>query len=69
MRFPLAVTSIVLDVTSLVVPHSHTDPDLEVYPPQKSYSRSSGPDVEGCFLHEYLVAGWGMPVGELFDLE
>jgi hypothetical protein len=20
-------------------------------------------------MHEYLIAGWGMPVGELFDLE
>ncbi|BCR88820.1 uncharacterized protein ACHE_50018S [Aspergillus chevalieri] len=31
----------------------------EVYPPQN-------PDV---FLHEYVLAGWGMPIGELFDLE
>ncbi|PYH91458.1 hypothetical protein BO71DRAFT_48937 [Aspergillus ellipticus CBS 707.79] len=31
----------------------------EVYPPQS-------PDV---FLHEYVIAGWGMPIGELFDLE
>ncbi|KAF2138391.1 uncharacterized protein K452DRAFT_290973 [Aplosporella prunicola CBS 121167] len=23
----------------------------------------------GVFLHEYLLAGWGMPVGEMFDLE
>ncbi|GAB1202340.1 hypothetical protein APSETT445_000952 [Aspergillus pseudonomiae] len=30
----------------------------EVYPPQS--------DV---FLHEYVLAGWGMPIGELFDLE
>ncbi|KAF9885401.1 hypothetical protein FE257_012923 [Aspergillus nanangensis] len=30
----------------------------EVYPPQG--------DV---FLHEYVLAGWGMPIGELFDLE
>ncbi|PLN75302.1 hypothetical protein BDW42DRAFT_41905 [Aspergillus taichungensis] len=30
----------------------------EVYPPQA--------DV---FLHEYVLAGWGMPIGELFDLE
>lgn len=30
-----------------------------MYPPQN-------PDV---FLHEYLLAGWGMPIGELFDLE
>jgi len=21
------------------------------------------------FLHEWLLAGWGMPIGELFDLE
>ncbi|OJJ69457.1 hypothetical protein ASPBRDRAFT_45793 [Aspergillus brasiliensis CBS 101740] len=31
----------------------------EVYPPQS-------PDL---FLHEYVLAGWGMPIGELFDLE
>ncbi|KAJ5631573.1 uncharacterized protein N7484_011673, partial [Penicillium longicatenatum] len=31
----------------------------EVYPPQS-------PDI---FLHEYVLAGWGMPIGELFDLE
>ncbi|TPX22530.1 hypothetical protein DIZ76_014404 [Coccidioides immitis] len=31
----------------------------EVYPPQD-------PEL---FLHEYLLAGWGMPIGELFDLE
>ncbi|KAH3022379.1 hypothetical protein KXV73_001330 [Aspergillus fumigatus] len=31
----------------------------EVYPPQN-------PDL---FLHEYVLAGWGMPIGELFDLE
>ncbi|KAL2010671.1 hypothetical protein VTN00DRAFT_6478 [Thermoascus crustaceus] len=30
----------------------------EVYPPQS--------DV---FLHEYVIAGWGMPIGEMFDLE
>ncbi|KAI1472423.1 uncharacterized protein F4812DRAFT_464534 [Daldinia caldariorum] len=30
----------------------------EVYPPQS--------DV---FLHDVLLAGWGMPIGELFDLE
>ncbi|KAF2087341.1 hypothetical protein K490DRAFT_73736 [Saccharata proteae CBS 121410] len=23
----------------------------------------------GIFLHEYLLAGWGMPIGEMFDLE
>ncbi|KAF2018203.1 hypothetical protein BU24DRAFT_389955 [Aaosphaeria arxii CBS 175.79] len=31
----------------------------EVYPPK---------DVK-LLLHEYLLAGWGMPIGELFDLE
>ncbi|KAL2000242.1 hypothetical protein VTN02DRAFT_3367 [Thermoascus thermophilus] len=30
----------------------------EVYPPQS--------DI---FLHEYVIAGWGMPIGEMFDLE
>jgi len=30
----------------------------EVYPQQKDIS-----------LHEYLLAGWGVPIGELFDLE
>lgn len=42
---------------------------FEVYPPQKSYKREGGSDIEGRFLHEYLLAGWGMPIGELFDLE
>jgi len=42
---------------------------FEVYPPQKSYPRGNGENVEGYFLHEYLLAGWGMPIGELFDLE
>ncbi|KAH7028962.1 uncharacterized protein B0I36DRAFT_374642 [Microdochium trichocladiopsis] len=42
---------------------------FEVYPPQKSYPRRHAPDVPGLFMHEYLLAGWGMPVGELFDLE
>ncbi|KAI8712180.1 hypothetical protein NCS52_01315600 [Fusarium sp. LHS14.1] len=43
---------------------------FEVYPQQPSYKRS-GTDVPvpGLFMHEYLIAGWGMPVGELFDLE
>ncbi|CEO58686.1 hypothetical protein PMG11_03393 [Penicillium brasilianum] len=31
----------------------------EVYPPQS-------PDI---FLHEFILAGWGCPIGELFDLE
>ncbi|KAF3006875.1 hypothetical protein E8E13_010929 [Curvularia kusanoi] len=42
---------------------------FEVYPPKKSYSRDDGTAVEGVFMHEYLIAGWGMPVGEMFDLE
>ncbi|ORY03941.1 hypothetical protein BCR34DRAFT_491956 [Clohesyomyces aquaticus] len=31
----------------------------EVYPPRDP----------SLFLHEYLLAGWGMPIGEMFDLE
>ena len=42
---------------------------FEVYPPKKSYPRANGQTVEGLFMHEYLLAGWGMPIGELFDLE
>jgi kynurenine formamidase len=26
-------------------------------------------DEDKVFLHEYLLAGWGMPIGEMFDLE
>ncbi|KAL2203331.1 hypothetical protein CC79DRAFT_1337959 [Sarocladium strictum] len=43
---------------------------FEVYPPKKSYARGEvNKEVPGLFMHEYLLAGWGMPVGELFDLE
>jgi kynurenine formamidase len=42
---------------------------FEVYPPKKTYPRADGTEVAGCFLHEFLLAGWGMPIGELFDLE
>ena len=42
---------------------------VEVYPPRKSYPRAGGEDVKGLLMHEYLLAGWGMPIGELFDLE
>lgn len=43
---------------------------FEVYPPQPSYARDGDQaSVPGVFMHEYLIAGWGMPVGELFDLE
>ncbi|KAI9896093.1 hypothetical protein N3K66_008993 [Trichothecium roseum] len=31
----------------------------EVYPPLPG----------GVLMHEYMLAGWGMPIGELFDLE
>jgi kynurenine formamidase len=37
-----------------------------------SFERSpvSGPHADERFiLHEWLLAGWGMPIGELFDLE
>ncbi|KAI2795313.1 hypothetical protein POX_a01919 [Penicillium oxalicum] len=34
-------------------------PSFEAWPPQSS----------AFFLHEWLLAGWGMPIGELFDLE
>jgi kynurenine formamidase len=42
---------------------------FEVYPPKKSHVQSDGQEVPGLFMHEYLLAGWGMPIGELFDLE
>lgn len=43
---------------------------FEVYPPQKEYSRANGaPSVKGVFMHEVILAGWGMPIGEMFDLE
>jgi putative cyclase len=42
---------------------------FEVYPPKKTHEREGAAPVPGLFLHEYLLAGWGMPVGELFDLE
>ncbi|KAK7417063.1 hypothetical protein QQX98_004824 [Neonectria punicea] len=42
---------------------------FEVYPPQKSYPGVDGNEVKGLFMHEYLIAGWGLPIGELFDLE
>ncbi|CAK7230948.1 hypothetical protein SCUCBS95973_007746 [Sporothrix curviconia] len=43
---------------------------FEVYPPQKEYARGAGqPAVPGVFMHEYLLPAWGVPVGELFDLE
>ena len=42
---------------------------FEVYPPKKSYTRADGSVEQGLFMHEYLIAGWGLAVGELFDLE
>lgn len=42
---------------------------FEVYPPKKTHPGSNGADVQGLFMHEYLIAGWGLPIGELFDLE
>lgn len=37
----------------------------EVYPPNNNKEK----EEDMVFLHEYLLAGWGMPVGEMFDLE
>lgn len=42
---------------------------FEVYPPKATHSRADGTSVGGLFMHEYLLPAWGMPVGELFDLE
>ncbi|KFG85626.1 hypothetical protein MANI_017067 [Metarhizium anisopliae] len=42
---------------------------FEVYPKQDSYKTEDGREVPGLLMHEYLIAGWGLPVGELFDLE
>ncbi|KAJ5585776.1 hypothetical protein N7450_005563 [Penicillium hetheringtonii] len=43
---------------------------FEVFPPKESYPRDGGAaNVEGVFMHEVLLPGWGMPIGELFDLE
>lgn len=41
---------------------------FEVYPPRNTYSHGSG-IAKGVFMHEVLLAGWGFPIGELFDLE
>ena len=37
----------------------------EVYPPNNNKEK----EADKVFLHEYLLAGWGMPIGEMFDLE
>ena len=38
-------------------------PAFEAFPPQKISENNPR------FLHEVLLAGWGMPIGELFDLD
>ncbi|KAJ5815636.1 hypothetical protein N7474_007413 [Penicillium riverlandense] len=43
---------------------------FEAYPPRNSYPREEGiPAAVGEFMHPVLLAKWGMPIGELFDLE
>jgi hypothetical protein len=43
---------------------------FEVYPPKEEFEREGTHEkVPGLFMHEVLLAGWGMPIGELFDLE
>jgi kynurenine formamidase len=37
----------------------------EVCPPNPNKEK----EEDKVFLHEYLLAGWGMPIGEMFDLE
>jgi hypothetical protein len=37
----------------------------EVFPANDNKEK----DEDKVFLHEYLLAGWGMPIGEMFDLE
>jgi kynurenine formamidase len=37
----------------------------EVSPPNNNKEK----EEDKVFLHEYLLAGWGMPIGEMFDLE
>lgn len=37
----------------------------EVYPLNNDKTN----EEDKVFLHEYLLAGWGMPIGEMFDLE
>jgi kynurenine formamidase len=37
----------------------------EVYPPNNDKEK----EEDKVFLHEYLLAGWGMPIGEMFNLE
>jgi hypothetical protein len=42
---------------------------FEVYPPKHSYARDGSEHVKGLFMHEILLAGWGVPIGELLDLD
>ncbi|GAD92015.1 succinate semialdehyde dehydrogenase, putative [Paecilomyces variotii No. 5] len=42
---------------------------FELYPPKESYLQSDGDSVKSVFMHGVLLAGWGVPIGELFDLE
>jgi kynurenine formamidase len=37
----------------------------EVFPANNKNKK----EEDKVFLHEYLLAGWGMPIGEMFDLE
>jgi kynurenine formamidase len=37
----------------------------EVFPANNDKEK----EEDRVFLHEYLLAGWGMPIGEMFDLE
>jgi hypothetical protein len=37
----------------------------EVFPANNENKK----EEDKVFLHEYLLAGWGMPIGEMFDLE
>ncbi|PHH66350.1 hypothetical protein CDD81_7405 [Ophiocordyceps australis] len=42
---------------------------FESWPANKSYKRQDGSQVPSVSLHERLLAGMGIPIGELFDLE
>lgn len=51
-------------------PHSHPQPKPRAkilrYPAANDTHSASQEDY---YLHEVMLAGWGMPIGELFDLE
>lgn len=42
---------------------------FEAYPPRAAYACDGLTSVAGLFIHEVLLAGWGMPIGELLDLD